>query len=645
MCGICGIIGGFGERTERAVRAMMQAMVHRGPDDEGYEERPVGSDQSGVTAAFGFRRLAILDLTPAGHQPMVDEATGNCLVFNGEIYNFRQVRSRLAAQGERFRSTGDTEVLLRALSCWGEAALDELDGMFALAFYEARSRRVLLARDHLGIKPLYVARLPRAVVFASEVRALLASGLVPADLDPAGIAGFLAYGAPQDPLTVHKAIRSLPAGTCQWYGLEIAQGLEPPPRRRYWRFPQVVESPSASEAQLVDRIERVCDESVQNQCVSDVPLVVFLSGGLDSATIAALARRSNDRLYTFTVGNATSIKEDETEQARETAEILRTGHHQTVVDDEWVQSEWREWMLGADRPSVDGLNTMLVSNAVKAAGNTVALSGLGADELFGGYWTFDQVRANRKRLAVAGLVPLAIRRPLVSQLARFAPSRHRARIVEVFGSASSYMDLALLAHRVHSDENLHAMGFNARSLGLTEHWLPAEAYEAFTDINRHLFHTVSQVDTHLYMGNTLLRDVDVNSMSCSLETRVPFLGRKVVELVGSIPGRMHFPPGLARKHLLRKMAARLLPPEVLNRPKRGFQLPVTAWMDGPLRAQCEDNLDRLAKNPMVDASGLSQVLQTNVGQPAMTSQNRRLSLVVLGSYLAKLRPAVMPVGA
>ena len=612
---------------------MMHAMVHRGPDDEGYEERPIGADGSGTVAAFGFRRLSILDLSPAGHQPMVDELTGNCLIFNGEIYNFRSIRNKLAAQGVRFRSTGDTEVLLKTLSCWGEAAIDELDGMFAFAFYEARSRRVLLARDHLGIKPLYVARLSRGVVFASEVRAMLASGLVPRDLDPAGIATFFAYGAPQDPLTVHKAIRSMPAGTLQWYGPEVAEGRAPSPSRRWWRFPRVAEP--VPEAELVDRIERLLGESVRQQCVADVPLVVFLSGGIDSAAIAALAKRETERLFTFTVGNATSAADDETAQARETAGLLQSAHYETVVDDDSVQGEWREWMLGADRPSIDGLNMMLVSNAVKTAGNTVALSGLGADELFGGYWTFDEVRRLRRKVGLAGMIPQPIRRAIVPQLARLAPRVRQQRIVEIFGAGTSYLDLVLLAHRIHKDDSLRAMGFDRRALGLTEHWLPPEAYEPFTDINRELFHTVSQAETLLYMGNTLLRDTDVSSMNCSLEIRVPFLGRKVVDFVGSIRGRIQLPPGPARKHLLRKVAARLLPPEVLNRPKRGFLLPFGAWMNGPLREQCSESLDSLARTAVVDASGVAAAWQDNVSLPGHGPQSRRLSLVALGSYIAK----------
>jgi asparagine synthase (glutamine-hydrolysing) len=192
MCGICGVVGTNAELIEPATHRMMRAMPHRGPDDEGYERLPLGStDHADIWVSLGFRRLAILDLSMAGHQPMFDAATGNCLVFNGEIYNYRGIRAKLESQGVTFRSSGDTEVLLAALTSWGEAALDELDGMFALAFYESKSRRVLLARDPVGIKPLYYARTRGALLFASEIRTLLASGLVSDEFDPAGVAGFL----------------------------------------------------------------------------------------------------------------------------------------------------------------------------------------------------------------------------------------------------------------------------------------------------------------------------------------------------------------------------------------------------------------------------------------------------------------------
>lgn len=267
----------------------MRAMVHRGPDDEGYEELRLGGGYDAPVAGFGFRRLSILDLSPAGHQPMVNPATGDCLIFNGEIYNFRRLKLKLEAEGIAVRSSGDTEVLLKSLSHWGEAVLEQLDGMFALAFYEARNRRVLLARDPFGIKPLYVAQLSQALVFASEVRAVLASGIVPDDLDPAGIASYFAYGSPQDPLTVHAAVKSFPAGAAAWVSRTIAEGVPLGRPRRYWRFPEAVAP--FPEGEAVRRIEHDLEQSVRDQCESDVPLAVFLSGGIDSATIAALARK------------------------------------------------------------------------------------------------------------------------------------------------------------------------------------------------------------------------------------------------------------------------------------------------------------------------------------------------------------------
>lgn len=313
---------------------MMQAMVHRGPDDEGYEQLPLGSDESGPVAGFGFRRLAIQDLSLAGHQPMFNLATGDCLIFNGEIYNFMWLRSKLKAARVAVSNSGDTEVLLKSLSQWGERALDELDRMYAFAFYHARSRRILLARDHFGIKPLYVARLQRSFAFASEIRAVLASGLVPSDLDPAGIATYLAYGSPQDPLTVHKAVKSFPIGCCQWIDASIVQGRDPVCSRRYWRFPEVV--PPYPKEEAVWRLAADLQQSVRDQCIADVPVGVFLSGGIDSATIAALACNHTPTIRTFAVGFECAGAFDESGLAAATARALGTPHSQTFLDDDWM---------------------------------------------------------------------------------------------------------------------------------------------------------------------------------------------------------------------------------------------------------------------------------------------------------------------
>ena len=632
MCGIAGVLSKNPAVIEPAVRRMMRAMVHRGPDDEGYELFPLGVDSGGPAVGFGFRRLAIMDLSPLGHQPMINRATGDALIFNGEIYNFLEIRQRLQGLGYQFRSTGDTEVLLQALSTWGEKALDELDGMFAFAFYHAESRRVLLARDQLGIKPLYVARVSEAIVFASEVQGVLASGLVPDDLDPAGIAGFLAYGSPQDPLTVHKHIRSMPAATLEWLDAGSVAGRSPS-RRRYWRLPAT--QPWCAEATAVGRLREELADSVRRQCASDVPLGVFLSGGIDSATMAALAKPDRGPPQTFAVGYEIPGMADETAAAAETAEFLGTRHFQTIVDNDWAIMQWSEWLKAADRPSIDGLNTYIVSGAVKDRDISVALSGLGADELFGGYPTFRRIPRVRLALAAIAWLPRGVRRAVASKVLAAIPARKRAKAIDLVSSSTSAVELTALSRRVMSDESMRQFGLDARALGLSPLYLAPEAHDVFADTPRNSFEGVSQAELFLYMNNTLLRDSDINSMAHSLEVRVPFLGRRLVDYAGSLPNSVRHPKAAAPKHLLRRAIADKLPPSVFNRPKTGFTLPFGAWMFGPIRDQCEAAIDVLRTCSALDGSAVRRAWDRYESHPGQTHWSRPMTLVVLGSYLAK----------
>jgi len=639
MCGIAGVFSLARVPVEPAVRRMMQAMVHRGPDDEGYEQFAVGSADAGSVVGLGFRRLSIMDLSPLGHQPMLNQATGDCLIFNGEIYNFTSIRARLTAAGHRFRSTGDTEVLLRALSVWGERAIDELDGMFGLAFYHAATRRVLLARDPLGIKPLYVARLPERVVFASEVRAVLASGLVPSDLDPAGIASYLAYGAPQDPLTVHRWIRSMPAGTCEWLDAGSLAGSAAA-SRRYWRFPDI--DAGVHESSSVRRIQEELAGSVRLQCTSDVPLGVFLSGGIDSATMAALARASQGAVSTFAVGYEVEGGGDETQAAAQTAHALGTTHYQTIIDDHWLLLQWHQWLKAADRPSIDGLNTYIVSGAVKDRGITVALSGLGADELFGGYPSFRRIPKLRRLLSVIALLPRGLRRAMAEMLLWPLPAGRRAKAVDFLSSGNSPVELAALCRRVMGDATISALGFRSHDLGLTPQYLPHEAFDAFTAQPRDLFQAVSQAETCLYMGNTLLRDSDTNSMAHSLEIRVPFLGRGLVDYVSSLPHSVRDPRHAPPKHLLRKAMAGTIPDGVFTRPKKGFSLPFDKWVFGPLREQSEAAIATLIDTPLFDAAAVRRIWGKLCRQPGAAHWSRPLSLIALGHYLQSLQTPKSP---
>ena len=615
---------------------MMRAMVHRGPDDEGFEQFSLAPTNDGPTLGLGFRRLSILDLSTAGHQPMVHRPTGDCLVFNGEIYNFRHLRSRLMAEGARFSSTGDTEVLLAALVRWGERALEEVEGMFALAYYRAATGQVLLARDPVGIKPLYVAISPDRLVFASEVRALLASDLVAHDLDPAGVAGFLTYGAPQDPLTVHRDIRSFPCGSCQWFSLDQATGrLTPQAARRFWRFPAA--DPSYGNAHATDDLRTTLEDVVGNHLASDVKTGFFLSGGVDSTAIAALATRATGRIATYSVGFDSLSMPSELETASETARMLGSDHTEIRINAASVRDRWDRWLAAADRPSVDGLNSFIISGAVKQAGATVAFSGLGADELFGGYANFRRVRYLSPLLRSASMLPRAARRLVAAALRPFFRKRYRDRLLSLADSTGRPADLSIELKQFLPGSTLANLGLRAGDLGLRPDYLTAETHADLGLETHDSFGIVSRVETYLYMGNTLLRDADVNSMAHSLELRVPFIARPVLEFAGRVPASLHAAGEGPGKRLLRRALVDVLPDHVLRRPKTGFTLPVNDWMFGELRDSCEAAVAALEHLSFLDALAVRSLWNRLVKERDHTYWMKPMLLVALGSYVNTIR--------
>jgi len=631
MCGICGAVGADGPKLETAVRRMMRAMPHRGPDDEGFESMRMGRADDGGIAAFGFRRLAILDLSMAGHQPMFHPDTGDCLIFNGEIYNYRDLREQLEAEGIAVTSTGDTEVLLKALSHWGEKAVDRLDGMFAFAFYEARSRRVLLARDPVGIKPLYFSLTAHGMLFGSEVRMLRATGLVSAEFDPAGVAGYLAYGSPQDPLTVHRDIRSFPAGTTQWIALGADGPVQEGPRTQYWRFPEA--DPSRTAAEAAEILAATLRTTVREHLAADVPLAFFLSGGIDSAVIATLATEFLGRVSTYSVGFESPTMASELPIAAQTAKLLGSDHHEVVVGRREIASVWESWMASADRPSVDGLNTFLITAAVKAGNAKVAFSGLGADEIFGGYANFFRVRKLAPLVRLFAVAPPTVRMAVARILRPLCPARYRDRLMMLARVGGGAVELAIQFKQMLGADTLSDLGFRARELGLPDDFLPNDLHGLLEGVDDDAFLAVSRVETYVYMGNTLLRDADVNSMAHSIELRVPFVGRKVLEEAGRTPGRLHLDNGRMGKAILRKAVDGLLASEVLNRPKTGFALPVGDWMYGELRDQCEAAIDALAAVPFLDTRCTRRLWDRFQAGRTHTYWMKPLLLVALGNYV------------
>jgi asparagine synthase (glutamine-hydrolysing) len=422
------------------------------------------------------------------------------------------------------------------------------------------------------------------------------------------------------------------AGSFEWLSADSLSAPAARPRR-YWQFPELLTR--CDERLVVAKVREELSESVARQCVADVPLGVFLSGGIDSAALAALAVQNNGPPMTFAVGYEAPNAVDETRYAAETAAALETRHFQTIVDNDWVMLQWYEWLQVADRPSIDGLNTYIVSGAVKDSGVTVALSGLGADELFGGYPSFRRVPRLQDALRTVAWLPRAFRRAAATALLAWLPAGKRSKLVEMIGSNASAIELAALTRRVSSDRTLARLGLNAARLGLSPGFLPPDAYSVFNADGSDPFQAISQAELSLYMGSMLLRDTDINSMAHSLEIRVPFLGQRLVEYVSSLPGNCRAPADSRPKHLLRSAMADKLPQGVFSRVKTGFSLPFTSWIFGPLRDQCEAAIAELAACSLFDAAIVNDMWLEYSRHQSQIHWSRPMSLVVLGSYLMR----------
>src|SRR5919198_3656913 len=450
MCGIAGIVGRVDQRLRDALHRMSRAMVHRGPDGEGFWESD--TDERGRGVLLAHRRLAILDLTPAGAQPMADPVTGQVIVFNGEIYNFQEVRRDLQAAGQRFESTGDTQVMLRALGVEGREAVRSLRGMFAFALWDPNTRELMLARDPLGIKPLYFARVRDghggwSLAFASEVRALLASGLLGKPrLNPGAPASMVWNGFVIGPETAVQGVDSLLPGEMRVFDAAGAQILA----RRFWSIPPAAPPRPADDESLAEALE----ESVRLHLLSDVPLGVFLSAGVDSSAVANLARRAaRGPINTFTL----AFEEGELKEApfaRKTAAAIGTEHRDVVLTESHFVAHLDRALDSLDQPTFDGLNSYYMSEAVRQAGFTVALVGTGGDELFGGYSSFRDLPTLHAWLSRLRWMPRSalaqgaslVAAGLAGRGGTLPPQTRWAKLPEMVGRGSDLLTLYQLAY-------------------------------------------------------------------------------------------------------------------------------------------------------------------------------------------------------
>ena len=598
MCGIAGILETVDDRNRAALKRMSEAMLHRGPDGSGSWESSPGGDGRG--ALLAFRRLAILDLSPTGEQPMIDPRSGRVLIVNGEIYNYQELRRRLMDAGETFRSSGDAAVLLRCLSLQGHDAVASLRGMFAFASWDPARRTLLLARDALGIKPLYIARCSDrsagwSLAFASEVRALLASGLLGQPrLDPTAVASVVWNGFVAGPQTAVQGVESMPPGQLRLYSDDGAESLV----EDHWKLPGLGESPPVDEEALAAQLE----ESVRLHLASDVPLGVFLSGGVDSSAVANLARRANrGPVHTFTL----AFEEEEFNEgqiSRRVAEAIGTEHQEVLLTEAHYVEQLDRALDAVDQPSVDGQNAYVMSRAVREAGFTVALVGTGGDELFGGYSSFRDLPALHGWSRRLGFIPRAA---LVegAQLAVAAlqpdrgtmPRQTRwAKLPEMVRRGDDLLSLYQLAYALFLPDFQREL-LDDPAWALTDGLPPAFRAQLQQETRgRSDLAAVSVLEQRLFLGERLLRDNDAASMAASLEQRLPLVDQVVLETVSGLSDAARYQPVL-RKAALRRAGLRGLDPALFERPKRGFVLPFDRWIRKGLSSSIDQTLgDRRA---------------------------------------------------
>jgi asparagine synthase (glutamine-hydrolysing) len=565
-----------------ALLRMNTAMAHRGPDAEGTWESPAGADGTGVL--LGHRRLSILDLSAAGHQPMVDPVTGDVVALNGEIYNYVELRERLSSAGQRFQSTGDTAVMLRALGVHGREAVGWLRGMFAFAFWDHDRRELLLARDSLGIKPLYLARSREpggewSLAFASEVRALLASGLLPARrLHPHAAASMLWNGFVMGPDTAVDGVEALWPGQYRVYdpaGRELQA-------KRFWSVPAPGGAAPLDEAAVSSALE----EGLRLHLASDVPLAVFLSGGVDSSAVANLAQRaSRDAIHTFTLAFEEAAY-DEGPAARRIAAAIGTEHQEVVLTEADFVAGLEPALDSLDQPTFDGLNAFFMSHVIRRAGFTVALVGTGGDELFGGYTSFRdlprlQAWVNRIGWLPPGPVAAAARllaAALQPASGSVPPQTRWAKLPDMVSRGHDLLALYQLAYALFlPDFQRQLLGAGAD--GLRSDGLPDRQRTRLLEetAGRSPLSAISVMEQRLFLGERLLRDNDAASMAASIEQRLPLVDQVLFEQVDRLPDAVRYDP-IGRKSLLRRLGLKGLDPALFARPKSGFVLPYDRWI-------------------------------------------------------------------
>ncbi len=592
-------------------------LSHRGPDDEGvWQEGPV---------ALGHRRLSIIDLSAAGHQPMISVCGRYVMVFNGEVYNFRELRQKFDYP---YKSHTDSEVVLAAWSKMGSKCVKLFNGMFAIAVWDKKEHTLSLVRDRMGIKPIYWSYSDKGFFFSSEVRALLASGMVSKKLNSDSVVDFLRYQTVQAPDTILDEVSILLPGTVLRYHLQENQITED----TYWSsFEKAEKKTSGSYEEAKKQVRRLFFESVERRLVADVPFGAFLSGGIDSsAVVGAMANVSDNRIDTFNI----AFSEDdfsEAPYARYVAELHKTNHHEILLNSDDFLHLLPDALAAMDHPSGDGPNTWVVSKMTKEAGITMALSGLGGDEVFGGYAIFNRMMALEKKKWLWKL-PLSLRRMAGNSLAAIKPGVASLKVKQLLEMKKySFEEAFATSRQALMDPQLKGMlNFEKLPLHNPVEWLNRQNMS----LDANVLSRVSAAEMTTYMQNVLLRDSDQMSMAHALEVRVPFLDHELVEYVLSLSDEIKRP--VTPKKLLVDSMKDLLPDYIVNRPKMGFVFPWRDWLKGEMHAYADERIRSIAQRELFNENGVLDIWSRFLKGDASVTFSRVWPLVVLEEWIREI---------
>lgn len=621
MCGITGIVGKQLNNStyHSAIKKMNDAIAHRGPDSEG-----IWNDEH---CYFGHRRLSIIDLSEAGNQPFLSQDKRYILIYNGELYNYKDIRLELqrAEHGTKqipyiFRTDTDTEVVLAAYLRWGKDCVKRFNGMFAFSIWDTVEHKLVLARDRIGIKPVYYQFKNNVLLFASEIRALIDSGLIDKKINLKSVAEFIQYATVHAPNTILQDVLMLMPG----HILEYQNGAIN--IQKYWNindFAKSKEDLSYKETCL--RVNELLTASVERRLVADVPFGAFLSGGIDSSAIVGLMSKvSSEKVRTFNVSFDES-EFSEAKYAKQISEKFNTEHHEIKLTPDDFLKQLPEALAAIDHPSGDGPNSYIVSKATKQAGITMALSGLGGDELFAGYDIFKRYYELEKKGWLNIIPAKGLAGKLLAAKKKSVQGDKTSEILnlETINGFNAYP----INRKLFNQKDYHSLlkeQFNDTN------FIKNVIQKIETD-KKHILSRVSLFEIQTYMQNVLLRDADQMSMAVALEVRVPFLDYKLVEFVLGVKDEYKYPH--TPKKLLTDALGDLLPDNIVNRPKMGFTLPWKDWLKGELKDFCEENIVQFSKRPFVNRDAVLLIWNRFLNNDPKITWGRVWHLVILNNWI------------